>query len=147
VTLVRSVQNTFGRSWKLSSHWTKNVRNFFGSVPSKVSGSRTLVRDEDLDEREDHVSLSIAMERLLKMTRLASSGSGMPSMGSSLPSSGLGRRGRRDHHLRDHRHRDGHHLGHCRDLQQRPQVGDTERGRRLSEWRSLGIGRQSRVST
>jgi len=66
VTLVWSVRNAFGRSWKLSSHWTKNVRNFFGSVPSKVSGSCTLVQDEDSDEHEDRASLSIAMERLLK---------------------------------------------------------------------------------
>jgi len=65
----------------------------FGLVPSKVSGSHTLVRDEDSDEREDHASLSIAMERLLKMTRPASSGSGMPSMGSSPPSSGFGSSG------------------------------------------------------
>jgi len=93
VTLVWSVQNAFGRSWKLSSHWTKNVRNFFGSVTSKVLGSRTLVRDEDSDERKDHASLSIAMERLLKMTRPASSGLGMPSMGSSPPSSGFGSSG------------------------------------------------------
>ena len=90
VTLVWSVQNTFGQSWKLSLHWTKNVCNFFGSVPSKVLGSCTLVRDKDSDECEDHASLSIVMERLLKMTRLASSGLGMPSMGSSLPSSGFG---------------------------------------------------------
>jgi len=90
VTLVRSVRNTFGGSWKLSSHWTKNVCNFFGSVPLKVSGSCTLVRDEDLDECEDCVSLLIVMERLLKMTRPASSGLGMPSMGSSPPSSGFG---------------------------------------------------------
>ena len=53
-------------------------------------GSRTLVQDEDSDEHEDCASLSIAMERLLKMTRLASSGSGMPSMGSSPPLSGFG---------------------------------------------------------
>ena len=83
MTLVQSVRNAFGQSWKLSSHWTKNVRSFFGLVPLKVSGTRTLVRDEDSDEHEDHASLSIAMERLLKMTRPASSGLGMPSMGSS----------------------------------------------------------------
>jgi len=50
VTLVRSVRNAFSWSWKLSSHWTKNVCNFFGLVPSKVSGLCTLVQDEDLDE-------------------------------------------------------------------------------------------------
>ena len=66
MTLVRSVRNAFGQSWKLSLHWTKNVRNFFGLVPLKVSGSRTLVQDEDSDEHEDRASLSIAMERLLK---------------------------------------------------------------------------------
>ena len=46
----------------------KNVRSFLGSALSKVLGSWTLVHNEDeLEDRAEHTSLSMAMERLLKM--------------------------------------------------------------------------------
>ena len=46
----------------------KNVQSFLGLVLSKVLGSWTLVHDEkELEDRAEHASLSIAMERLLKM--------------------------------------------------------------------------------
>ena len=93
MTLVWSVQNAFGQSWKLSSHWTKNVCSFFGLVLSKVLGLCTLVQDEDSEEHKDHTSLLIAMERLFKMTRPASSGLGMPSMGLHHHHQGLGCQG------------------------------------------------------
>ena len=50
------------------------MRSFFGLVLSKVLGSWTLVHDEEeLEDHTEHVSLSIAMERLLNMIILASS--------------------------------------------------------------------------
>ena len=47
VTFARSWQKAFGQSINTSSHWTRKVQSFFGSVPSKVSRSRTLARDEE----------------------------------------------------------------------------------------------------
>ena len=74
MTFAWSVRKAFGLSWKLSSHWTKKVQSFLGSVPSKVSGSRTLVHDEEeLEDHAEHMSLSIVMERLLNMIIPASS--------------------------------------------------------------------------
>ena len=52
----------------------KNVQSFLGSVPSKVLGLWTLVCDEDeLEDHAEHASLSMVMERLLKMIIPASS--------------------------------------------------------------------------
>ena len=42
VTFALSRRNALAQSWKQSLHWTKKVLSFFGSIPSKVSGSRTL---------------------------------------------------------------------------------------------------------
>ena len=74
MTFARSVRKAFGRSWKLSLHWTKKVRSFLGLVLSKVSGLWTLVHDEEeLEDHAEHASLSIAMERLVNMISPVSS--------------------------------------------------------------------------
>ena len=47
VTFALSWWKALGQSWKQSSHWTKKVQSFFGSVPSKVSSSWTLAQEEE----------------------------------------------------------------------------------------------------
>ena len=47
VTFAWSWRKAFGWSVNTSLHWTRKVRSFFGSVPSKVSGSWTLACDKE----------------------------------------------------------------------------------------------------
>jgi len=76
VTFALSRQNALARSWKQSSHWTKKVLSFLGSVLLKVSSSQTLAWEEDsLVRREEQERQLTAMVRLWKTARLGSSSS------------------------------------------------------------------------
>jgi len=77
VTFALSRQNALAQSWKHNSHWTKKVLSFFGSVPSKVSGSRTLAREEEesLVQWEEQERRLTAIARFWNTARPGSSSS------------------------------------------------------------------------
>jgi len=77
ITFALSRWNALARSWKHNSHWTKKVLSFFGSIPSKVSGSRTLAQEEEesLVRREEWERRLTAIARFWSMARPGSSSS------------------------------------------------------------------------
>ena len=88
VTFALSRQNALARSWKHSSHWTRKVLSFFGSIPSKVSSSQTWAREKEelLVQWEERERRLTAIARFWNTARPGSSSS-VASTNSSLSSS------------------------------------------------------------
>ena len=80
MTFAQSSLKALGRSWKCNSHWTRKARSFFASVPLKVLGSQTQVRDDDsLARRELQANRLTAPARLLRTMRVGSAWGGRSS--------------------------------------------------------------------
>ena len=89
VTFAQSWWKAFGWSVNRSSHWTRKVQCFFGSVPSKVSRSWTLARDKEdsLEQQAERENWFTVRARLLRTAMLGSSSPSVSRKSSSSSSS------------------------------------------------------------